>query len=127
MSPEAVARVCHETNRAWQEVTGEAPSLPWEQAPAWQRESSLDGVRHALAGVGPEELHEAWCRHRLADGWRWGPTKDPELKTHPCLVPYGELPAVQRVKDDLFLTVVRVLGPLVSGGRRGAGPDVGGA
>lgn len=29
---------------------------------------------------------------------------------HPCLVPYAELPAEQRLKDDLFKAIVHILG-----------------
>lgn len=109
-TPEDIARVCHEANRAWQHVTAdEAPSPPWDQAPAWQRESAVEGVRQALAGASPEDLHEAWCEHKFAEGWRYGETKDLAAMTHPCLVPYDELPEEQRRKDALFAAVVAAL------------------
>lgn len=60
-----IARVTHEANRAWQVVTADpAPSPPWDEAPAWQRGSAIEGVRQALAGASAEELHDAWCRHK---------------------------------------------------------------
>ena len=36
-------------------------------------------------------------------------TKDAEKKTHPCIVPYSDLPVVQRAKDYLFREVVHTL------------------
>lgn len=89
-----IARVCHDANRAPQLATGDpAPSPPWDDAPQWQRDSAIDGVRQARAGATPEELHQAWCDFKTRDGWTYGPVKDAETKTHPCPVPYAELPA----------------------------------
>lgn len=104
---EDIARVAHEANRAMQIINGEADISPgWDDAPDWQRESAVDGVKKALAGATPEELHQSWCDFKTAEGWVYGPVKDPEAKTHPCLVPYGDLPAGQRAKDALFQSVV---------------------
>ncbi|MBA9005900.1 RyR domain-containing protein [Thermomonospora cellulosilytica] len=105
-----IARVAHEANRAWQIATGDPdPSPPWEQAPAWQRDSAVAGVTQALAGAGPEELHEAWARRKLAEGWQYGPAKNAQARTHPSLVRYDLLPETERRKDELFAAVVRAL------------------
>lgn len=105
-----IARVCHEANRGVQLATADpAPSPPWDDAPEWQQQSAIDGVRQALAGDDPEQLHEAWCEAKRADGWTYGEVKDAAAKTHPCLVPYANLPAEQQVKDRLFLAVVHTL------------------
>lgn len=111
---EQIAEVCHEANRALQLVNGELDVSPaWDDAPEWQRESAAEGVAKALAGETPEQLHESWCQHKLADGWRYGETKDPDAKTHPCLVPYASLPEGQRVKDAVFAAIVRAMGGAV--------------
>ncbi len=44
-----------------------------------------------------ENVHENWSVGRLADGWTYGPTRDDEKKTTPCLVPYAQL--TEREKD----------------------------
>lgn len=109
-TPEQIARVCHEANRAWQTVTGDpAPSPTWDQAPDWQRNSAVEGVAAAIDGQTPEQLHLSWVNSKLADGWRYGTTKNSEAKTHPCLVAYDQLPEEQRIKDDLFHAIVRAL------------------
>ena len=50
-------------------------------------------------------------RDKLADGWVFGFEKRPEATppTHPCLVPYDQLPREQQLKDALFQGVVRVV------------------
>ena len=105
-----IARMCHEVNRGVCTVLGETqPS--WEEAPEWQKESAIRGVEAIQNGLArtPEETHNAWCRDKVADGWNYGAVKDAEAKTHPCLVPYHELPPGQRLKDVLFMTVVKAL------------------
>ncbi len=106
---ETIARVCHEVNRAYCEGLGDYSQPSWRDAPDWQRSSAIAGVEKALAGATPIELHESWCDHKRADGWVYGEVKDADKKTHPCLVPYGELPQSQRIKDYLFAAVVKAL------------------
>jgi hypothetical protein len=110
VTPAQIARVCHEANRALQVETGDpAVSPPWDEVPEWQRTSAVEGVQAALGGATPEQLHESWCAAKERDGWTHGEVKDAAARTHPCLVPYEELPAEQRAKDHLFAAVVAAL------------------
>ena len=43
--------------------------------------------------------HDTWARNRMNDGWTFGPTRNDELKQHPCLVPYSELPENEKKYD----------------------------
>jgi hypothetical protein len=104
------ARIVHEAIRALQDVQGdENPSPPWCCASEHVRATCLDGVRRALAGETPEQHHQAWVDWKRRHGWTWGPVKDEAAKTHPCMVPYDQLPREQQVKDIVFLAVVRAL------------------
>ena|SRR6185436_11924748 len=108
---EAIAKVCHEANRAFCETIGDWSQKEWEVAEDWQRNSAIAGVRTMLDGTArsPREQHEAWCRDKVAAGWVHGEKKDPNAKTHPCLVDYDKLPREQRLKDHLFRAVVEAL------------------
>jgi hypothetical protein len=108
-STEQIARVCHEANRGWCEANGDFSQVPWDAVALWQRESALVGVMVALSGTTPQEQHQAWLEARIDDGWAWGKVKDPELKLHPCLVPYDALPPEQQPKDALFIAIVEAL------------------
>lgn len=44
-------------------------------------------------------VHEVWAQGRMAEGWTYGEQRDDKLKTHPCLVPYEELPDAEREYD----------------------------
>ena len=114
MTPVDIARVAHEVNRAYCADHGDMSQPPWETAPVWQ--SAESGVRAILADptTTPEQSHEGWTAVKVADGWVYGPVKDADAKTHPCLVPYSELPPEQRAKDAIFGGVVRALSTYLS-------------
>ena len=44
-------------------------------------------------------VHDVWASNRLNDGWVYGPERDDAKKTHPCLVPYDELPESEKDYD----------------------------
>jgi hypothetical protein len=106
-----IAKVCHDANRSWCAANDDHSQPAWEDAPDWQRESAINGVEHALRNpdATPEDMHSNWMAGKIADGWVYGPVKDPVAKTHPCMVPYADLPEFQRKKDALFLAIVRAL------------------
>ncbi|ASD50479.1 hypothetical protein FDI24_gp198 [Acidovorax phage ACP17] len=106
---EACAQLAHNANRAYCEMIGDFSQLPWDAAPEWQRESARQGVRFHLDNpdAGPSGSHESWLKVKEAEGWRYGPIKDADAKTHPCFLPYDELPSSQKLKDYIFTSVVK--------------------
>ena len=108
---ERIARVCHEVNRAYCEAIGDYSQVPCNRAPDWQRQSAINGVRfhQSHPNSTPADSHKSWLAEKEADGWKYGPKKDPEAKEHPCFVPYEELPQEQRAKDYIFLGIVRAM------------------
>jgi len=111
---ELIAAAAHQANRAYCIALDDISQPVWEDAPEWQRSSACNGVKAALdPDQTPEKSHEGWLKQKTEEGWRWGPVKDPELKLHPCFLPYGDLPADQRLKDDIFLTTVRSIAKAV--------------
>lgn len=108
LSVEAVARICHETIRAYCIGIGDYTRPLWEDAPDWQRLSVINGVLFHLQNPDATDsaAHENWMAEKLADGWTFGLVKNLEKKEHPCLVPFTDLPLEQQVKDRLFRQTV---------------------
>ena len=108
---EATARICHEANAALCRAFGDDSQPAWDDAPRWQRESAIAGVEHAWGDLGakPSDSHESWLKVKEAEGWVYGAVKDPDAKppTHPCIVPFEELPPEQQAKDYIFLAIAR--------------------
>ena len=46
-----------------------------------------------------KNVHEVWARSRYAQGWTWGPERSDSIKTHPCLIPYEDLPECEKDFD----------------------------
>jgi ryanodine receptor 2 len=46
-----------------------------------------------------KNVHEVWAETRVSQGWTYGEQRNDELKTHPCLIPYEELPEEEKEYD----------------------------
>jgi len=102
-----IAEICHQVNKAWCKTIGDDSQLDWDLAPEWQKESAISGVLFRLANPNAKEdsQHNSWMNDKLKDGWIYGDVKDAEKKTHPCIVPFNELPWEQQMKDKLFCLI----------------------
>ena len=62
------ARLAHEVNRAYCQAIGDDSQPKWEDAPEWQKDSAIAGVRFVLylPDVGPNTVHEAWLKSKAA-------------------------------------------------------------
>ena len=72
----------------------------------------LDDLVEHLA----ENVHEVWASGRLAEGWRLGPQRNDQTKEHPNLVPFDDLPDVE--KDVDRRTAVQTLKMILAIGYR---------
>ena len=106
----AIARACHMANRAYCIALGDLSQPLWMDLDDETRDSASDGVCGVLNGNTPEQSHVSWLEFKGNCGWKYGPAKDVTAKLHPCMVPYGDLPEEQRLKDDLFIDTVHEVG-----------------
>lgn len=109
--PLAIARVCHEVNRAYCQALGDNSQPTWEDAPLWQRDSALLGVNLHTENPGatPAASHESWLKQKAAEGWKYGMVKNHDTKEHPCFTPFDRLPREQQAKDYIFRGVVHAM------------------
>lgn len=102
-----IARICHNLNKAYCEAIGDTTQVTWEEAPTWQKNSAVEGVKFHLSNeTTPEDSHKSWLKSKEEDGWVYDIVKDEDRKTHPCILPYNKLPKEQRIKDHLFKSIV---------------------
>lgn len=52
-----------------------------------------------LAELMSKNVHEVWAETRLSQGWTYGEQRNDERKTHPCLIPYEQLPEEEKEYD----------------------------
>jgi ryanodine receptor 2 len=46
-----------------------------------------------------KNVHEVWSKTRIQQRWTYGELRNDVLKTHPCLVPYEDLPEEEKEYD----------------------------
>ena len=111
MKKEKIAEVAYMINRAYCYALGGTSVPEWKDAAEWQKESALNGVQFHIENpnVTPSVLHENWLKDKAKDGWKYGKEKDVNKKTHPCFLPYEDLPAEQKAEDYLFKQIVKSL------------------
>ena len=107
----SIAKVCHQANKTWCEANGDESQPDWGDAPDWQIQSAIAGVVFRLGNpdAGPDAMHNNWSAEKVSQGWVYGEVKDAEKKTHPCLVPFDQLPLFHQKKDKLFSAIVDAL------------------
>lgn len=105
---ESAATVAHEANRAYCKSIGDNSQPRWKDCTEEHKDSVRQGVlfhcNHPEAQ--PADSHNNWYARKQAEGWSYGPVKDPDNKRHPCFVPFDELPHDQQVKNILFKATV---------------------
>lgn len=99
-----IAVAAHENNKAFCESIGDDSQKDWNDAPDWQRESSVKQVKFHLDNpqAPASSSHDSWMQEKIDNGWVYGPERDNDKKIHPCIVPFDELPTDQQLKDYIF-------------------------
>ena len=46
-----------------------------------------------------KNVHDVWAQTRIEQGWSYGKNRNDELKTHPCMVAYEDLPEEEKEYD----------------------------
>ena len=57
-----------------------------------------------------KNVHEVWAQNRIEQGWSYGKERSDALKQHPCLIPYEELPEMEKSYDrDTALGTLKLI------------------
>lgn len=106
-----MAKACHEANRVWCQANNDDSQEHWDEAEQWQRDSAIKGVEFRVQNpdAGHDAQHNSWMKEKTDAGWIYGEAKNADQKTHPCIVPFDQLPEFQRKKDSLFCAIVDAL------------------
>jgi hypothetical protein len=111
MTPEEIAHVCHEANRAYCQILGDYSHRSWRDATAMLKNSVTYGVARAIddPGLTAAQSHQSWLDYKKKEGWVPGLYKNEKTKEHPNMLPFHELPDHEQRKDKLFIAIVRAL------------------
>ena len=57
-----------------------------------------------------EQVHKTWMANRINEGWSYGSVRNDSLKQTPCIVPYDELPEIEKDYDrNTVRTTIKAL------------------
>lgn len=57
-----------------------------------------------------EQVHITWMNQRIKEGWSYGPIRNDEKKQTPCIVPYKNLPEIEKEYDrNTVKTTIKAL------------------
>jgi hypothetical protein len=105
---EFASPLVHEAISAWGVANGQPAYPEWEHAEAWMKDATRASVTFVLDNPDApvSSHHDQWVEKKIADGWTFGETKDPENKRHPLLIDFADLPEVEQRKDELLRSLV---------------------
>ena len=85
--------------------------MKYEPHPIDLNEIDLNIELEELIEVIAKNIHETWSFNRVKEGWTYGEKRDDLKKTTPCLVPYEELPEIEKEYDrnTARTTIVTIL------------------
>lgn len=104
MTSSKIAECIHGATRVLGRPNGDI-ILAWNDLPDIDRNLAIKAVDELM--INPqsktyEELHDLWWELKIQDGWVFGEFHSHELKTHPCMIPYQDLPKSELIKDEIW-------------------------
>jgi len=86
-----------------------------EQPNKDQLDSLIDAQRrfNENPNITAEQNHNNWMQFKASQGWKYGPVKDFDKKEHPDMVPFDQLPVVEKRKDIMDNVVRKLINQLI--------------
>lgn len=76
-----------------------APLHDWDVESLKFSEAGKEGEVTLMARL----EHDYWCRGKTAEGWKYGPKKDPDKKINPSILPWDDLPKAEQEKNKNYI------------------------
>lgn len=91
-------------------VCASSDKLEYHPHPIDVSDVDLDDELMELTEAIAENAHEVWGWNRYNEGWRYGEKRDDDLKLHPDMIPYSELPEGEKQYDRaLAMNTIRLV------------------
>jgi len=104
---ELILTVVHNANAVLKKINGEKHEELADMEPN-RRAGMKAAIKNALTtDTTPEQSHINWLAAQEALGYKYGTEIDRVNLLHPCMVPYEQLPAEQKLKDDMFVAIIK--------------------
>jgi hypothetical protein len=106
---EFMAKVAFNTMQVVRKYNNETDIETWDLLNEKRKIQVMKTVEAVLKN--PEitacDMHDEWEKAKLDDGWTYAPVTDRKNKKHACLVDFELLNDYQKMKDDIFIEIVK--------------------
>lgn len=83
---------------------------PYTPQPVDTSDIQLPAELESLVEDMSRNVHDVWAATRISQGWSYGEQRNDELKKHPCIVPYDELPEDEKEYDrNTSLSTIKLI------------------
>jgi hypothetical protein len=95
---------------------GTIPRIDGSKPPKWSKLSFEDkqlsyraiiNILNNYPKFTPEDAHEVWMKAKINQGWKYGEQYNETAKLHPSIVPYDELPDSEKLKDEIWASLIK--------------------
>ena len=80
-------------------ITGNSINMDYKPSPMETSSVEVPQDLLVLTEEIAKNVHDVWAQNRIKEGWTYGPERNDEQKQTPCLVPYEDLPEVEKDYD----------------------------
>jgi len=110
---EYIAQNAYEKTQLCRKNRGDFQDLPWAYLEEWKRNDIINTVWFYLMyypSQGAEECHNSWVADKFLDGWVYGYALLQDKRQHPNLVPFGQLPVEEQIKNlDITYNIITTI------------------
>lgn len=103
-----ICELCHLANNELMIANNETPCGNWDTLDSHLKQMTRDSVSVIIdkPNITAEDIHNTWMTNKAKDGWVYGDIKDANKKTHPLMIPFADMNAIDKAKDQSFIDIV---------------------
>lgn len=93
-----------------QEMNKESEIETWDMLPKEHKQALYENILYIIKNPSTtaEIEHRIWAEKKINQGWKYGKKKNRAKKIHNCLVSFDELNFYQKLKDQVFIDIVKL-------------------
>lgn len=111
MKIQQIAQLCHESGRLFSKIIGAEAPPDWESLTPDEKAEIIALVDYRIENTNApfSAQHAKWKDNKIAAGWKFGKIFNEDKKTHPCIIPYDELPINTRRADAIAVAIINAM------------------
>ena len=105
-----LAKMCHDTVMQIKKYNNEPDwNISFDDETTENKNMLYEFIQNIIKNpdITGEKIHNDWANYKIKNGWKYGRQTDRKNKIHNCLIPFDELTPLQKLKDDVIITIIK--------------------